>query len=471
VAFLTLGCAKNEVDSERMRAALSAAGFSLADSPDTADCLVINTCAFISEATEEAIATILEAAETPRVSEGRCKLVVAGCLPSRYGDELSAELPEVAAFVPVASEGGLADVIAGLFGEQDGGLGSAMPGGLGNATPGGLGAATPGGLGSAMPGGLGNATPGGPLSPPDASHPRRLPVEPLPWAYLKIAEGCSRRCSFCTIPDIRGPYRSEPLAEVIAEADQLVGAGARELVLIAQDTGLWRDGDMRLPDLLERLARRYPDVWLRVMYLEPAGVTDRLLEVMAAYANICDYLDIPLQHASPKVLAEMNRSGSSEEHLALLGRIRAALPGVTLRTTLIAGFPGETRAEAKLLERFVEAAQFDYVGVFAYSQEDGTPAGRRDDQVPRRTRLARAQRLRDLADAIGAVRAASREGSVVEALVCEYEDGVPIGRSQAQAPEVDGVLYLDAGQPGERNTVIIGESMMYDAMAMAVEEA
>ncbi|MDR2957119.1 MAG: 30S ribosomal protein S12 methylthiotransferase RimO [Coriobacteriales bacterium] len=427
VAFVTLGCAKNEVDSDKMRAALAASGFDFVDKPGLADCLVINTCAFITEATEESIAAILEAAELPEVINGQCKLVVAGCLPSRYADNLDGNLPEVVAFVPVGDEAGIAKIIAGLF---DGYTIEAAPTTTMHKT--------------------------------QQSSRLRLPAAQNPWAYLKIAEGCSRHCSFCTIPKIRGPYTSYPIDVLLAESDELIANGARELVLIAQDTGLWHDGELGLPELLSLLAERYPDVWLRMMYLEPSGVTDKLLNVMAEHANICKYLDIPLQHANQKVLQNMNRSGSGDEFLLLTKKIRDKMPDVTLRTTLIAGFPGETRAEALELERFVTAAQFDYIGVFAYSQEEGTLAGERTDQVPRRTRLARAQRLRDLADAIGHQRVAARIGQTLSVLVTEYEDGRPIGRTQGQAPEVDGIVRLSQGSPGELVAARISDSLCYD---------
>ena len=471
VAFITLGCAKNEVDSEKMRAAVLAQGWLLTDQSEQADCLVINTCAFITEATEEAITTILEASEWPSVLNKTCRIIVAGCLPSRYPDQLASELPEVAAWLPVAEESQLVQTIVGLFGDASTATVSDI-----HAKP----------SMSSDKEFQASSDLAFPLDQRILAHPDlvicpdqkllvssgpvlsttlRVPASRLPWAYLKIAEGCSRRCAFCTIPDIRGPFVSMPLAEILVEADQLVEAGARELVLIAQDTGLWHEGQLGLPDLLELLANRFADVWLRVMYLQPSAVSDRLLEIMAAHPNICNYLDIPLQHAASQVLKQMNRSGSGKEFLSLIARIRQTLDNVVLRTTLIAGFPGETRTEARELERFVEAAQFDYVGVFVYSAEAGTPAGERMDQVPLRTRRARAQRLRDLADTISLERWQQRVGQTVEVLVCEQEDGQPVGRSQAQAPEVDGIIRLNRGQPGQRLTAIIEESWLYEFSA------
>jgi ribosomal protein S12 methylthiotransferase len=263
-----------------------------------------------------------------------------------------------------------------------------------------------------------------------------------------------------------------PAAEVAAEVAELVAGGVREVVLVAQDTGIWGrdlardddDGDgargaRDLASLLDLLAMRFPTTWIRVMYLQPQGITDGLLAVMARHANICNYLDIPLQHADARVLREMGRTGSAQESLALLARCRAALPDVALRTTVIAGFPGEGRSEAHRLERFIEDAAFDYVGVFPYSQEEGTVAGQRPDQVPLRTRRARAQRLRDIADACGAARIAARVGTTEDVLVVEddAQEGL-LGRTQRQAPEVDGMVHLDRGDIGE-----VVSATMFDA--------
>jgi len=449
VSFITLGCAKNEVDSNRMQALVLAAGHTLSDDPGAADVVVVNTCSFITEATEEAIDTILAVLGLDNFSKGSAKLVVAGCLPSRYGaaqdGELARELPEVAAFISAADEDGIVEVLERLSEKPD------------------------------------DACPGRALSPRAQRTARgAAPAEALfvpriadaPWAYIKIADGCSRRCSFCTIPNIRGPYRSRPLGEILAEADALAGQGVRELVLIAQDTGLWQDGPQRLPDLLQALAERHPQVWLRLMYLQPQGVTKNLLTIMAKYDNICNYLDIPLQHADQELLKQMNRQGCAAEYLAMLTRIREALPDAVLRTTMIAGFPGETRAQAKASEDFLEQAGFNYVGVFPYSQEDGTPAGARPDQVPRRTRLARAQRLRDIADRIGMANAEALVGTTQEVLICGHDEEGPYGRTQGMAPDVDGLVHIQPapGQPPKPGAIVqaqITESALYDLYAIS----
>ena len=514
VGFITLGCAKNEVDTDKMRARVLAAGFNLEDNPQRCDALVINTCSFITQATQEGIDTILEAAGLPHFSQGEGRIIVAGCMPARYGDQLEEGLPEVSAFIPCADEHNIVQVLTSVLQS----LHSPAP----TNTPTAASASTP------------TATP---ASTPT---PRFLRTTQAPWAYVKIADGCSRRCSFCTIPRIKGPYRSVPAPEIMAEVDGLVAGGVREIILIAQDTGLWGYDLKRsqasqaptpqptptpqdLPQLLTQLATTFPHTWFRVMYLQPQGITNALLKVMATHDNICNYLDIPLQHANQQILKDMRRSGSDQHYLKLLARIRKALPDVTLRTTLIAGYPGETRAQAAQLERFVQQAQFDYVGVFVYSQEDGTPAGERLQQVPPRTRRARAQRLRDVADQIGFQRTAQRLGMVEEVLVLgqdedeEFQTPVPpaapdtpvapavlapnpsnspnqpaatytagrairdtgepetaetytlLGRTKRQAPEVDGMVHLDKGRTGQLVSATMVDAYCYELDGKVVD--
>jgi len=268
-----------------------------------------------------------------------------------------------------------------------------------------------------------------------------------PSAYLQISDGCFRACAYCTIPSIRGPYRSRPLPELLQEARHLIETGARELVLIGQDTSAWgRDlpGAETLADVVTAVARLEGLGWLRIMYVQPDGVTDELLQVMASEPTVCRYLDIPLQHASVSVLRRMRRSGSGEQFLALIERIRSYMPDVALRTTLIAGFPGETRADVNELVAFIERARFDYVGVFPYSPEEGTEASTLPELPQRRTRIARAQRLRDAADVVGVQRASELVGSQIEVISEGVdEEGAPVGRWRGQAPEVDGIVLLD----------------------------
>jgi len=350
------------------------------------------------------------------------KLVVAGCMPSRYGADLTQAMPEVDAFVPVDQEGAVLCVLEKLTG---------VPAGAGKVD--------------------------------------RAPRRTLEGAsaYLQISDGCHRDCAYCTIPSIRGPYRSRALDDIVAEAAELVALGAVEIVLIGQDiTAYGRDltSTHKLADVVRAVAAVPGVAWLRLMYAQPDGVTDELLAAMADNPNVCRYLDMPLQHASKPVLRSMKRSGDSESYLGLIGRIRAALPDVVLRTTMIAGFPGETRSDVAVLTRFLEAARFDYVGVFPYSPEEGTAAAEMPAQVPVRTRRARAQRLRDLADAIGFERAAAQVGETLEVLVegVDPDEGVVVGRWRGQAPDIDGVVWLDRGTPGTLVSVRIEDSICYD---------
>jgi ribosomal protein S12 methylthiotransferase len=419
VAFITLGCPKNEVDTDRMRASVLSSAYRLEDDETLADIVVVNTCSFISDATEESISTILDLlGEAPGSSDR--KLVVAGCMPARYGDELPVLLPEVSAFVPVAEEGALLGVLEQLTG---------VP------------------------------------AAHDASAPGRTVSGAS--AYVQIADGCHRTCSYCTIPAIRGPYASRRLDDILAETRELVALGAREIILIGQDiTAYGRDLDSTetLADVVRSVAAVRGVDWLRLMYVQPDGITDDLLSAIVTSPNVVRYLDMPLQHASERVLRSMQRSGSSASFLALIGRVRDALPEVVLRTTLIAGYPGESAAEFKELLGFIDAAQLDYVGVFAYSPEEGTVAAGLPQQVPIRTRKARTQRVRDAADAISVGRASDRIGSVVEVLVqgVDEEEGVTVGRWRGQAPEIDGLVLLDRGDPGQIVSARVVDSIGYD---------
>lgn len=423
VCFVTLGCAKNEADTRDMKRRLREAGYEVEAEPDEADAIVINTCSFIQAATEESIETTLEAAELPGVAAGTVPLIVAGCMPARYGEELGEALEEVRAFVPCSREDDIAAVVAAALGEH-------AAGGEGPAPT------------------------------------MAAPLRSEPFAYVKIADGCDRFCSYCTIPFIRGRYRSFPYEDVRAEVAACADEGAREIVLIAQDTGLYgRDlpEPRTLPWLLAALAEEFPQLWFRVMYLQPEGITDELLDTVARYENVCSYFDIPLQHANASILHTMNRTGSAEEFLGLLARIEERVPGAALRTTLMCGFPGETEEDFEELCAFVEEAPFDYIGVFAYSREEGTKAHDLDGQLDEDEKAQRAQRLRDLADAVCSARIAERIGRTLPVLVeGREEDGQLFGRAQCQAPEVDGVTYLDEGEIGKVVRARIVDTLLYE---------
>jgi len=421
IAFITLGCPKNEVDSDRMRAAVAGSAYTLAADPADADVVVVNTCSFIREATEESVATVLEVASEWLPERAGRSLIVAGCMPSRYAGDLTGELPEVTAFLPVAEEGALLATLERITGVP------ARAGAKGSAT---------------------------------------RTVEGAS-AYLRISDGCHRACAYCAIPSIRGPYVSVGLADIVAEATELVALGAREIVLIGQDITAYghdrTDGDT-LADVVNAVAAVPGVDWLRLMYIQPDGMTDELLAAIAENPNVCHYLDIPLQHASKPVLRAMKRSGDGAAFLELIARVRATLPDVVLRTTIIAGFPGETRDDVRELQEFLRAARFDYAGVFAYSPEDGTPAAELPGQISARTRRARAQRLRDIADEIGFEKVAEKVGLVVDVLVegVDEDEGVVVGRWRGQAPEIDGLVLLDGGQAGQIVSVELVDSLGYD---------
>lgn len=433
IAFVTLGCPKNEVDSDRMKAAVALSVFTLVDEIADADVVVLNTCGFIQDAVEEGVEVAMELAAWRDAFPDR-KLVIAGCMVSRYGSDLEQSLTEADAFLPVSEEAGVVSLLTRLVGGVE-----AEP----TSTP--------------------------LTSPAEETLVSRMPVSG-PSAYLQISDGCFRTCTYCTIPSIRGPYRSRPLPELLSEARFLIDSGAQELVLIGQDTSAWgRDlpGPEVLADVITDLAGLEGLSWLRVMYVQPDGVTDELLAAMGAQSNVCRYLDIPLQHASADVLKAMHRSGSSTQFLGMLERIRAHMPDAVVRTTLIAGFPGETSADVKELTRFIQDAGFDYVGVFPYSPEDGTVAATLPGLPAKRTRIARAQRLRDVADRVGVEAAAARVGSVVEVLSEGLdEEGVPVGRWRGQAPEVDGIVLLDREvEPGSIVSVRVVDTLGYDLEA------
>lgn len=428
VAFVTLGCAKNEVDTREMADRLREAGFAVSDDPESAQAVVVNTCAFIQSAVEESLDTIFDLVDLPNVAAG-APLVVAGCMPSRFGDDLARELTETRFFVPCSREDDIAEVVGRALGcdkpkpaPQDGFAGGCRRG----------------------------------LSEPAG----------LPFAYVKISDGCDRRCSYCTIPDIRGAYRSFPVSAVRRDVERQIGRGAREIVLIAQDTGCYGwDLEPRtsLAQLLDELASAHPRTWFRVLYTEPDGITDELLAVVAAHDNVCSYFDIPLQHVDESILRAMRRRGSAAKFRDLTKRIRRAVPGATLRTTLIAGFPGEGEEQFQALCDFVDEGLFDYVGVFAYSAEEGTPAAALDGQLDEDEKRERAQALRDIADSVCTAKVALRIGSVCEVLVeGREEDGQLYGRAQCQAPEVDGVVYLGSGEVGEFASVRIADTLLYE---------
>jgi ribosomal protein S12 methylthiotransferase len=434
VHLSSLGCPKNQVDAEVMLGRLVSEGYTVTLDPAEADVLIVNTCSFIEPAKEESIDAILEMARQ-KSENGRSKLVVTGCLAERYGRELTAEMPEVDAFVGTGDFLRLPQVLADL--ERNGGEAPAYVGAQHVL--------------------------------PRASVPRVLTGQPFS-AYLKVSEGCNHRCAFCIIPKIRGRHESRPLDDLVAEARLLAGQGVRELNLIAQDlTAYGRDLPERssLAALTRALARVSGIEWIRLLYCYPNFVTAELLAAIAEEPKICPYIDMPLQHGSSRMLRAMRRERSADSLRKLVGAIRSRVPQVTLRTSFIVGFPGETEDDFAELCDFVAELQFDRVGVFRYSREENTEAGAWENQVPEPIKEERWHRLMSLQREIARRRNQNWVGRTVPVLACGDDDtGRAFGRTVGQAPEIDGVVYLEGSYAaGDLSDVRITGCDDYDLFA------
>ncbi len=408
VHLTTLGCPKNQVDSELMLGLLVRAGVEVAVTPAEADCLVVNTCAFIDRAREESVQTILELAQWK--GQGRARsLIVTGCLSQRYGRELLGELPEVDAILGTGGLERIVESVAQARGRKDW-VESAPPGYLYDAT-------TP-----------------------------RLLTSRVPYAYVKIAEGCNMGCAFCAIPQFRGKHRSRPLDDIVAEVEGLAGRGIQEAILVSQDTlayGKDLPGNGDIGDLLLALSDT-PVPWIRPMYLHPAHVNDRLLAKWQR-ARVLPYLDMPIQHADDEILRRMRRGVTAHRMKEIVEAFREAMPGVTVRTTVLVGFPGESEAHFQNLLEFIEDRRFDRLGVFTYSLEEGTPAATMADQVPPEVMAERARIVQDSQDRIVWERQKNLYGTVQTVLVDGPSEDPAFpseGRLAGQAPEIDGVVYL-----------------------------
>jgi ribosomal protein S12 methylthiotransferase len=438
VALISLGCAKNLVDSEKMLGALGQDGFIISPDADGADFVVVNTCAFIDVARNESFQAIEEMLRLKK--ERRAKyVVVTGCMPQRYRGQLLRRYPGI-------------DAVAGIYHQER------LPGLFRRV-------AAKGGKPRTFA-----AT----YSPPDSVAPdtARLRLTPLHYAYLRISEGCNNRCSYCTIPDIRGPLRSKPLRTVLEEARELVGDGARELILIGQDTTSYgRDlyGECRLPELVRRVARTGGIRWLRILYTHPAHYTKELMALFDEIPNLCRYIDLPVQHASDRILTAMKRRVTRSKLEDLIGKLRGEVPGAVLRTSVIVGFPGETDADFAELLDFLGHVRFDRLGCFTYSREEGTPAGEMPDQVPeeaKQERLDEVMRLQQEISQAANARFVGRELEMVADGVAE--DGRIVARSYREAPDVDGVIIVkDAGvEVGHFFNARITEAGPYDCKAV-----
>jgi ribosomal protein S12 methylthiotransferase len=489
IGFVSLGCPKNLVDSEVMMGMLQQAGAQLTTDTSDADVLVVNTCSFIDSAKQESVDTILEMAghKVGGGGTGRAqRLIVAGCLVERYRDEIRKNIPEVDAVVgtgeleAILAAAGLTRPAPQLMASSpfhilsSSAVNSTASAIVMPAAESTISSRAEGDLReqqgrfdrSAWDGASATAVP---TYLYDDETPRLLATGRVS-AYIKIAEGCDHPCTFCVIPNLRGKFRSRRLESVVAEAERLVASGVRELTLIGQDTTCYGE-DLGLKDglalLLDRLAAVPGLVWLRFLYTYPNRITGRLLDTMARHANICPYLDIPLQHASPAVLKKMRRGGGADIFLRTLEKARAAVPGLVVRTGFIVGFPGETVEDFEILRNFVRDARFDWMGVFSYSDEEGAKAFAYDEKVPRRTIEARRRSLMKLQQGVSKKGKAAWVGRRLQVLVEGPSDETPLlweGRSALHAPEIDGKLYInDFGDPHGDQKSAIGSSQSSDA--------
>lgn len=438
IAVASLGCAKNLVDTENMLGLLADEGYTFVPAPEEADIILVNTCAFIGDAKEESINTILDMAQYKQ--EGNCKLlIVAGCLAERYHEEIKHELPEVDAIVGTGDFPSICRVIRDAMAGKDVCL-------YGHSEDFAL------------------------------DHMPRMLTTPQHYAYLKIAEGCDNHCTYCIIPSLRGKYRSRTVEDIVDEARHLAAGGVKELLLIAQDTtryGTDLYGSPALPQLLKRLCEVEGIEWIRLHYCYPEAITDELLDTIASNRKLLHYFDIPIQHANDNILKRMGRKTNKAQLVTLINKIRETLPDAVLRTSLIVGFPGETRADFRELFDFTAQMQFDRVGVFAYSREENTPAARLEKQVDPRTKQRRRDKLMALAQVISLEKNKSKVGTTLDVLCDGFDEESMLyyGRSAADSPDVDSLVYFGARaevSPGDLVRVKVLCAQEYDLMGEMV---
>lgn len=439
IALESLGCSKNLMDAEIMTGILKEKGYEFVEEFDEADIIIVNTCGFIRDAKQESIDTIVELSQLKEF--GKLKyLIVTGCLAQRYADELLEEIPEIDAIVGTGNFMNISEIIDRLESEK-------------NVTE------------------IGNIE-----FAFDETLPRYVST-PEHMAYLKIGEGCSNHCTYCIIPKLRGKYRSRKIEDIVEEAKTLAAEGVKELVVIAQDTTRYGEdlyGEAKLAELLEELAGIEGIKWIRIMYSYPESITEKLIDVIAAHDNICSYFDMPIQHASNRVLKRMNRRTSKEDIRNKVEMIRSKIPDAVIRTTVIVGFPGETEEDLEELIEFMKEIKFDRLGAFAYSREEDTPADRMDGHMDEEIKEERRDRVMMVQQAISEEINQKREDKVFEVLIEEEaEDGVYVGRTQGDAEEIDSVVYVNSDEEleiGSFVNVYITEAMEYDLIGDVVDE-
>ena len=438
--FISLGCDKNLVDTEKMLGILGGEGYSFVDDESDADVIVVNTCCFIGDAKEESVNTILEMAELKK--SGRLKaLIVTGCLAERYKIEINEEIPEVEAVLGTTSYEEIAGAIReALKGEKTLVFKD--------------------------------------IDAPVGKETKRLVTTGGHYAFLKIAEGCDKRCTYCIIPYLRGRYRSVPMEQLEKEARELADQGVKELILVAQETTLYgKDlyGEKKLPELLRRLSSIPGIQWIRLQYCYPEEITDELIETIKNEEKVCHYLDIPIQHASDAILKRMGRRTSNKEIRELVAKLRREIPDIALRTTFISGFPGETEEDHEILMEFVDDMEFDRLGVFAYSPEEDTPAYSFKDQVPDEVKEERRAEIMELQQDIAFEKSESMKGSVLEVMIegKVADENAYVGRTYMDSPGVDGLIFVNTGlslMSGDFVRVRVTGALEYDLIGEVEDE-
>lgn len=440
IMFVSLGCDKNLVDTENMLGILKNKGYEFTDDEYSADIIVVNTCCFIGDAKEESINTLIEMGQ--RKLDGKCKiLVAAGCLAHRYKDELIKELPEVDAYVGTTSFDKIAEAIESVcakkninFIDDD------------NRLP--------------------------------QVKDKRVISTPGYFEYLKIAEGCDKRCTYCIIPYVRGSFRSYPVEYLVEQAKHLVENGASELILVAQETTLYGVdlyGKKSLPMLLHELSKIEGLKWIRILYCYPEEIDDELIQAIKNEPKVCHYLDLPIQSGSDNILKKMGRRTSRQDIIDIVNKLRQEIPDITLRTTLITGFPGETEEDFKTTYNFVDELEFDRLGVFTYSMEEGTPAAEFEGQVPEEIKASRRDEIMELQQEISIEKSQAMVGKELEVLIEGYipEDNTYVGRSYKDAPNVDGLVFVACDYELISGTIVrvkITDATEYDLLGEIIED-